>query len=81
MSILIVGVLTIYNSSNYFAKKQSDLLNEELNIYNVVAEPNISVDYQTLYNNNSFGGEIHVSRSKKLMGILYHGVHSLIAIQ
>lgn len=66
--MVLIVLPIIYNGGNYFAKRQSDSLNEALFDRQILASPNIQIDSQTLGESSMTGGTIITNRSKNING-------------
>lgn len=68
VATILIAIPTLYLISNKIVKQQSDQLNTELMIHNVIKEPNIQIDSQVSANSTATGGEVISNRSKNISG-------------
>ncbi|WEG72833.1 anti sigma factor C-terminal domain-containing protein [Vagococcus intermedius] len=68
--VFILALPVIYKTANYFARRQSDYLNETLFDQQVLSAPNIQIDSQTLGQSGMTSGTVITNRSKNINGYI-----------
>ncbi|KAF1300975.1 sigma factor regulator N-terminal domain-containing protein [Enterococcus sp. JM9B] len=70
LGVALLVLIGGYRGLNFFAGRNSQELDQELVLHNMVAEPNVNVDSRVLGQSSSTGGTIVTHRSKNINGYL-----------